>query len=264
MSGSKISIVTPSFNQAAFVEDTLRSVLDQDYPHLEYVVIDGGSTDGTLEIIQQMQQRYPSRISQVIVGKDKGIYDAMNKGIKHCTGEVVGILNSDDFYATKTVIEHVVKLLTKTKAQSCYADLQYVNRVDTDKVLRHWRSGKYDYRNFLAGWMPPHPTFFVRRNLYDKLGYFDLELKSAADYELMLRFLYRHRISSAYLPEVIIRMRVGGLSNQSVAHRLRANNEDKLAWAKNGLKPRFYTIPLKPLRKLPQFILGRLGLAGKI
>jgi glycosyltransferase len=259
----KVSLVTVVLNNAETIENAITSVAEQTYQDIEYIIVDGESTDGTLDIIKRLQAKYPNRITRLEVGKDKGIYDAMNKGLSYCTGDVIGILNSDDFYADNEVIADVVALFQISKADTTYADLQYVDRVNTNKVLRHWKSGKYNRKNFLAGWMPPHPTFFVKRSLYEQYGKFDLELRSAADYELMLRFLFRHQVSSAYLPRVVIKMRVGGLSNQSVGHRLKANNEDKMAWQKNGLKLPFYTIPLKPLRKLPQFILGRLGLAGK-
>lgn len=260
----KISVITVVLNNAETIGDCIRSVVEQDYQNLEYIIIDGGSTDGTLDIIKNFQTSHLGRISQVIVGKDKGIYDAMNKGISHTTGDLVGILNSDDFYAHHQVLSKVAALVNKTGADSCYADLQYVKRDDTSHIVRHWRSGSYNRKQFLAGWMPPHPTFFIKRACYDQFGRFDLSLKSAADYELMLRMLFKNHVTTCYLPEVIIRMRVGGLSNQNVGNRLKANQEDRMAWEKNGLKPHFYTIPMKPLRKLPQFILGKLGLAGKL
>lgn len=256
----KVSIVTVVLNNVHSIEQAITSVLAQTYPDVEYVVVDGCSTDGTLEVIR----RYEDRISKIIVEKDKGIYDAMNKGLRACTGDVIGILNSDDFYAHNQVVSNVVQAMTKSGADSCYADLQYVDAQDTNKIVRHWRSGSYSRGSFLNGWMPPHPTFFIKREAYLKHGYFDLDLRSAADYELMLRMLYRHGMSATYHPEVVVKMRVGGMSNQSVANRMRANNEDRLAWSKNGLTPRFYTIPLKPVRKIPQFIWGKLGLAGKL
>lgn len=256
----RVSIVTVVLNNREVIGQAIESVLAQTYPDIEYIIVDGCSTDGTLEVIDQ----YRDRLAKVIVEKDKGIYDAMNKGLRACTGQVIGILNSDDFYANPKVIEKVVAQMQSTGADACYADLQYVDGQDTSRVVRHWRSGSYRRSSFMLGWMPPHPTFFIKRQAYLDHGYFELDLRSAADYELMLRMLYKHNLSACYLPMVTVKMRVGGMSNQSMANRMRANQEDRLAWSKNGLKPHFYTIPLKPVRKIPQFIWGKLGLAGKI
>ncbi len=244
----KISIITITYNSAKTIETTIQSVINQTYRNIEYIIIDGNSTDGTLKIIDL----YKNNISKIISEKDNGLYDALNKGIALATGNVIGIIHSDDFYTNNNVIQQVVTKFIDTDADGIYADLFYVDKDDTDKIFRKWKSGNYTHGQFLNGWMPPHPTFFVKRNIYEKLGAFNLSLKSAADYELMLRFIHKHKIKLTYLPEFIIKMRVGGKSNASVKNRIRANNEDKKAWAINGLKPKFYTLYLKPLRKIIQ------------
>ncbi|MFN4234184.1 MAG: glycosyltransferase family 2 protein [Bacteroidia bacterium] len=246
----KISIITVSFNSANTIEYTIQSVLQQQYSNIEYIIIDGASTDNTLNIIN----KYRDKISVIVSEKDNGIYHAMNKGLKLATGDIIGILNSDDFYADEFVLSDVVKLFEKTHADAIYADLQYVDAIDTRKVKRHWKSGKYKPGDFLFGWMPPHPTFFVRKEVYEKYGMFNESLRSAADYELMLRFIHKHQISIDYLPRVIVKMRSGGQSNITVKNRINANIEDRKAWEINGIKPYFFTLYLKPLRKLKQFI----------
>jgi glycosyltransferase involved in cell wall biosynthesis len=246
----KVSIITICYNSAATIEDTIKSVCAQDYPDVEYIIVDGASKDRTLEIVGQ----YKSRIARVISEKDKGIYDAMNKGIQAATGDVIGILNSDDYYADERVISDVVKTFTESACDGLYADLIYVNREKKNKVVRRWIAGKYRAGMFLNGWMPPHPTFFVKRHLYHELGLYDLSLRSAADYELMLRFIHRHHINLAYLPRIITHMRTGGQSNVSLRNRIRANKEDRAAWRMNDLKPAWYTLTLKPVSKLFQYL----------
>jgi glycosyltransferase involved in cell wall biosynthesis len=246
----KVSIITISFNSAATIEDTIRSVVAQDYPNLEYIIVDGNSKDGTQEIVN----RYQSSIAQFVSEPDKGIYDGMNKGLKLATGDIIGILNSDDIYEDTSVISDMVKLFESSHCKAAYADLVYVDRIDTSKVTRYWKSGAYKAGAFRKGWMPPHPTFFVRKSIYDQFGYFNLSLKSAADYEIMLRFIHKHGIQPAYLPRVITRMRSGGQSNLSIKNRIKANREDRKAWSINGIKPGLFTLIRKPLSKIFQFM----------
>ncbi len=247
----KVSIITIVLNNKEYIKAAIDSVLSQTYPDIEYIIVDGESSDGTWEIIQS----YRSELSKIFRGKDGGIYPAMNKGLQAATGDIVGILNSDDFYPDSHVIERVVKAFEQNpNAGAVYGDLQYVDRDKPDKVLRHWSSGTYNPNKFMWGWMPPHPTFFVKRSLYSQLGYFDTRLKSAADYELMLRFLFKNQVPAAYIPFVQVKMRAGGKSNASVSNRLNANKEDRLAWEFNRLKPYPFTLTLKPIRKLPQFL----------
>lgn len=245
---TRISVITASYNSAATICDCLESVAAQEL--FEHIVVDGGSTDSTLEIVG----RFP-HVTRVVSEPDRGIYDAMNKGISLARGEVVAILNSDDFYADRGVLARVARLFEDQATDSCYGDLVYVDARDTTRITRRWKSGPFVPGAFYWGWMPPHPTFFVRRSVYEKWGLFNLAMGSAADYELMLRFLLRHRISARYLPEVLVKMRSGGVSNASLANRLRANRMDRKAWLVNGLTLYPWTICLKPLRKIGQFVL---------
>lgn len=245
----KISIVTATYNSAATVADTLDCISRQLHPDIEHIIVDGGSTDRTLEIVTQFPH-----VAKVVSGKDKGIYDAMNKGIGLATGEIIGILNSDDIYTDTDVLSAVARAFDDAAVMTVYADLQYVYPDDLSRVLRTWKTGRFRKRSFYYGWMPPHPTFFVRREVYRQAGLFNLTLKSAADYELMLRILLKLGMSAHYIPKVIVKMRAGGVSNVSLRNRLRANREDRLAWKINQLKPYFFTLYLKPLRKLSQFL----------
>lgn len=244
----KVSIITITYNSEATLKDTIESVIDQSYKDIEYIIVDGKSTDSTLSIIDT----YKDKISKVISEKDNGLYDALNKGIALATGDLIGIIHSDDFYTNNFVIEKIVKSIEDNNADAAYADLYYVDKNDTTKIFRKWKSGNYKHGMFFNGWMPPHPTFFAKRIVYQKFGSFNLNLVSAADYELMLRFIHKHKIKLAYLPEFIIKMRVGGKSNVSLKNRIRANKEDRKAWKINGLNPHFFTMYLKPLRKIIQ------------
>jgi glycosyltransferase involved in cell wall biosynthesis len=247
---TKISIITVCYNSAKTIEDTILSVINQTYNNIEYIIVDGLSTDNTLEIVN----KYQDKLAKVVSEKDAGLYDAINKGIGLATGEIIANINSDDFYIDNNVIADVVAKMEDEKSDTLYADLYYVDEIDTNKVTRNWVSGAYKKGMFYKGWMPPHPTFFVRKSVYDNYGKFNLKLKSAADYEIMLRFIHKHECSISYLPRVVVRMRVGGVSNSSLKNRLKANREDKKAWEMNGLKPKPYTLIFKPLSKVLQFV----------
>jgi glycosyltransferase len=246
----KISIITATYNSAATVRDTLVSVSEQGHSGVEHIIIDGGSKDNTLDIVREFPH-----VTRIVSEKDQGIYDAMNKGIRMASGDIIGILNSDDVYTDAGVLGDVAAAFADPAVMTVYADLQYVNSGDLGKVQRTWKSGRFRKENFYYGWMPPHPTFFVRKEVYEKCGLFNLALRSAADYEIMLRILVKMGISAFYLPRVIVKMRAGGVSNASLANRLRANREDRLAWKLNDLRPYFFTLYLKPLRKIHQFII---------
>jgi len=248
----KISIITPVFNEERTIRDCLESVKKQSHDS-EHIITDGGSTDGTLEIIEGFQ----NIVARVISEPDRGAYDAINKGIALATGDIIGTLNGNDFFANNDVLEKVSKMFADTQVDSCYGDVNYVDAQNTRRVVRSWRSGGYDRKTFYWGWMPPHPTFFVRKTVYEKYGKFNIDFGSAADYELMLRFLLKFKISTAYIPEVLVNMRVGGISNATIKNRLKANIMDRKAWRINGLRPYPWTLFLKPLRKLSQFILAR-------
>lgn len=245
----KVSIITVTYNSAETIEQTIQSVMSQDYPNIEYLIVDGGSNDTTLEIVNT----YANKISKIISEKDEGLYDALNKGIAMASGDIIGFIHSDDFYTDAGVIQRYVDAFVKTGCDAVYSDLYYVDKNNTDKIIRTWKSGTYTKSSFLFGWMPPHPTFFVKKEIYQKYGVFNTTFKSAADYELMLRLIFKNKIKLAYLPYFTVKMRVGGKSNLSLKNRLFANHEDRKAWQINGLKPYFFTLYLKPLRKLSQF-----------
>ena len=243
-----ISIITATFNSSLTLRDCLDSVQVQQ-GEVEHIIIDGLSTDATAEIVRC----YP-HVSRFVSEPDSGIYDAMNKGIAASSGDIIGILNSDDMYLDSQVLEKVRKVFEDPDLDSCYGDLLYVDAADIDIATRYWKSRPFHKKLFHWGWMPPHPTFFVRRRVYERYGSFNPELGSAADYELMLRFLVKHEISTAYLPAVLTKMREGGVSNSTLKNRLAANAMDRKAWETNGLKPYRLSTYLKPLRKIMQYV----------
>jgi glycosyltransferase len=245
----KISIITSVYNNVATIEDAINSVLSQTYTNIEYIVVDGASSDGTTDIIK----KYEDRISKFVSEKDKGIYDGLNKGIKLATGDVIAFLHSDDIYENKNVIADIVKLFEKTNTDSIYGDLVYVDKEDTSKIFRYWKSGEYTFRKLQNGWMPPHPTFFVKKEFYDKYGKFNLKFGIAADYDFMLRMLGKYKITTAYLPKVLYKMRVGGASNRSLKNIIQKTKEDIRALENNDIGG-FHTIILKNLMKIPQFL----------
>ena len=246
----KVSIVTPTYNSAKTIVDTILSVNKQDYANIEHIIIDGGSKDNTLELIRNT----PNRVKKIISEPDKGIYDAMNKGVALATGNIVGILNSDDFYNSNDVIAKVVKTFQEGEYEGVYGDLEYVDARNTNRVLRYWESKAYKEGLFKKGWHPAHPTFFVKKEVYDKYGNFNLKYKIGADYEIMLRFIEKNRIKVAYIPETLVKMRVGGASNQSIKNIIKANIECYNAWKDNGLSILPFVFILKPLSKTLQYL----------
>jgi glycosyltransferase involved in cell wall biosynthesis len=246
----KVSIITVVYNRQDTIAEAIESVLQQTYTNIEYIVVDGFSSDGTVAVIR----RYADRITKFISEKDNGLYEALNKGISMATGDVIGFLHADDAFCNDNVIERIASAFIQYGTDSIYADLVYVDKLKANKQVRSWKSGNYKQNKFLYGWMPPHPTFYVKRDIYKQLGMYNTDFKSAADYELMLRYLYKHHISTTYIPEYLVKMRTGGKSNFSLRNRINANREDNQAWLQNGIKPKFYTRYLKPLRKLMQFL----------
>ncbi len=244
-----LSIITSTYNAAATIAHCIESVAMQTIP-VEHIIIDGASTDGTLDVIRG----FADRLGRVVSEPDRGMYDAMNKGIALARGDVIGILNADDFYPRTDVLERVRDAFVDSAVATSYGDLLYVDSVDIRRTKRIWKAGDCTEAKFYWGWMPPHPTFFVRRSLYETYGDFDLRLGSAADYELMLRFLLRQKVSARYIPEVLVHMRSGGVSNASLRNRIKANRMDRLAWRVNGLRPSPWTVVAKPLIKIPQWI----------
>lgn len=245
----KISIITVTFNSAKYLQSCIDSVASQDYYNIEYIIVDGGSTDETISIIKKNEGKIAKWVSE----KDKGIYDAINKGMKMATGDVIGLLNSDDMYFSSDAISNIVKCFREHKVDSIYADLAYVDQDDTRRVLRYWKGMRYQRLRFLYGWMPAHPTFYVKREIIEQLGNYETHYFTACDYEFMARYLYKHRISSYYLPKLIVKMRKGGQSNGSIYRRLRANRRDYLAMKQNKIPVPLVVSVLKPLRKLPQY-----------
>jgi glycosyltransferase involved in cell wall biosynthesis len=218
----KISIITISFNAKATIEKTLKSVANQSYNNIEHIIVDGASTDGTLSLLESNRDQLKALISE----PDKGIYDAMNKGIKIATGDIIGFLNSDDFYSRNDVLSKVAKVFIKNPSlDGCYADLIYTARFDTSKHIRYWRSNEFIQGSFSKGWCPPHPTFFVRSSVYKKFGNFNLNYSIASDVELMMRLLEIKKINVSYIPELWVKMRIGGLSNKSLKNIIKVNKE---------------------------------------
>ena len=244
----RVTVITVCFNNEKTIADTISSVWQQEYEDIEHIIIDGGSTDKTLFIAGTV----PKRNGIILSEKDQGIYDAMNKGINQATGDLIAFLNADDFYFDKFTIAKVVDRIKSSHADALYGDLVYVHPNKTEKVFRYWKAGSYQAGKFKKGWMPPHPTFFAKKALFRQFGGFNLALKSAADYELMLRFIHKNKCSVVYLPEVLVKMRTGGKSNASIKNRIRANKEDLEAWYINGLKPIALFRLLKPLSKIHQ------------
>ncbi|MCX5848696.1 MAG: glycosyltransferase family 2 protein [Deltaproteobacteria bacterium] len=233
----KITIVTVCHNSAATIKDTLDSVTSQSYKNLEHIIVDGGSTDETLAIVREWK-KYPVRL---VTEPDKGIYDAMNKGVRLATGDVIGILNSDDVYYDSHVLEDVSVVMSAASVDACYADLVYVDKNNLKKIIRYWKSCVFKKGLFPKGWMPPHPTFFARRFIYEKYGLFDINYYLAADFELMARFLERFQIKSVYIPKIFVKMRFGGASNKSAVNIIKQNIEIYQACKKNNLSVSLWT-----------------------
>ena len=248
----KVSVITVCFNAAQTIKDTINSVLLQTYKNIEYIIIDGASKDATVSIVQS----YGNKITKFVSEKDKGIYDAMNKGINLATGDIVAILNSDDFYASNTILTDIVKVFVDNKVDAVYGDLDYVDQKDINKIVRRWRSSDFNPQAFKRGWAPPHPAFFVRREVYAKYGLFYDDFKIAADYEFMLRILYRYQLSAKHISKVLVMMRAGGVTNSNLSLTLLTQKEFYKAWKINNLKPNIFTLfTAKIFTKLKQLII---------
>lgn len=244
----KVSIITVAWNSNKTIKDTIESVISQTYSNVEYIIVDGGSSDRTIDTVRS----YANKISQFVSEPDEGIYDAMNKGIKLATGDIIGILNSDDFFSDNEVISSIVEAFTKTQADCVYGDLIYVDYQNTSKIVRYWQSQPFVSGLFQKGWHPAHPTFYVKKSHYEQYGLYNNDLKIAADYELMLRFLEKYHLTSTYLPKTLVTMRMGGASNQSVRNIIKANKESRQAWKLNELTPPYFILIRKPLSKIKQ------------
>ncbi|MGN6181954.1 MAG: glycosyltransferase family 2 protein [Mucilaginibacter sp.] len=248
MANTKISLITVCYNAEAHIGRCIESVIAQNYPHLEYIIIDGGSTDQTLSVIK----RYEHYIAKIISEPDKGVYDAMNKGILLATGNVIGTLNADDFFAAPDVLTTIGEAFGIKSADILYGDLDYIDFNET--IIRKWRTKKYINGIYNWGWMPPHPTFYCKRSLFEELGLYKLGYGTAADYELMLRFMHQTNLNAIYINKVLVKMQRGGLSNRSFSNRLKAWGNDLKAMRDNGIRLPLLTLLLKPARKILQFL----------
>lgn len=244
-----ISVITASYNRSGVILGALQSVAAQGYPEVEQVVVDGGSSDGTVEIVRG----FPGRRMKFLSEPDSGIYDALNKGIGMATGEVIGLVHSDDLLAGDTVLQSVADAFADPALDLVYGDLEYVSRRDTSRVVRRWEAGAFSRSKLRRGWMPPHPTVFARRRVFDRLGTYDTSYRIAADYEALLRFLTADWVQVAYIPRVMVKMRTGGASNGSVGRILRKSREDYRALRSTGVGG-VGALLWKNLSKIPQFL----------
>ena len=249
-SAIKVSIITVCYNSERTIESTVKSVLDQKYPHIEYIVVDGESNDGTLEILN----KFSNRISKMVSEPDKGMYDAMNKGILAATGDIVGILNSDDFFYDDQVISKVAQAFQDQETEATIGDIVFVKESSENEILRRYPSKKWTPAKFAWGYMPPHPSFFVRRAVFEKFGLYKTNFKIAADYELLIRFLLINRIKWRYLPITTTKMRMGGLSTQGLSSVITLNKEIARACRENGLYSNFLMIYSKYFFKPFEFL----------
>ncbi len=245
----KITIITASYNSVLSIKDCVQSVINQTYfDKIEYIIIDNCSTDGTLDILKS----YSAQISCIVSEPDAGIFDAMNKGIKLASGDVIGFLHSDDIYADNFVIEQVANKLADTNSSALYGDLQYITNDVNYKVVRNWIAGNYNISKLKRGWMPPHPTFFVRKQCYLDFGMYNTDYKIASDYDLMMRLLFKHKISCSYLNKVLVKMRMGGVSNNGLKNIIQKSNEDLSIIKSLGLGS-YPTLIGKNISKIKQF-----------
>ncbi len=245
----KISIITVCLNAEATITTCINSVLEQTYTNIEYIIIDGGSTDNTLHIIKS----YSHQISFFSSEPDKGLYDALNKGILKSTGEIIAFLHADDVYANSEVIENYIHAFKTYNTDGVYANICYTHQYNLTQITRVWKSGNYKPNAFTWGWMPPHPSLLLRKSCYMQIGLFRTDMSISADYELMLRFIHVHNITLYYLNQNVILMRQGGKSNTGFKARINAHRQDYLAWTYNRIKPKWYTLILKPIIKIKQF-----------
>ena len=251
----QVTVVTVAYNAAATIADTLESVAAQSYPHVEHLVIDGASRDGTQEVVA----RHSQRVARFVSEPDRGVDDAMNKGLRMATGDVVGFLNADDVYANPDVLARVAETMADPSLDACYADLVYVDAKDETRIVRDWRSRDHAPGLCLTGWMPAHPTFFARREVYAADGGFDLEFRLQADYELMVRLFEKRHIRARHVGERWVRMRTGGMSNNSWRNIARGNIEAYRACRKNGFPVTPFFIVRKIASRVPQFLAARFG-----
>jgi len=253
----KISIVTVTLNSAATLATTMDSVCRQDHPDIEHIVVDGRSTDGTLDIVRS----YP-HVARFISESDSGLYEAINKGIGLATGDVVGILNSDDFFPSPRIVSYVADALSRRQVDAVFGDVAFVRPANLGRIVRIYSSRKFHPRHFAGGYMPAHPSFYVRRRCYEQYGGYKTDYRIAADYELLVRFIHRHRITYAYLPQTMVHMRTGGISNRTIASRYILNREIVRACRENGVTTSMARVSLKYVFKVFEYVKPRIGLTA--
>lgn len=247
----KISIITVCYNSEKYIEETIKSVLKQTYKDIEYIIVDGNSRDKTLEIIKKYEPSFKGRMKW-ISEKDKGIYDAMNKGIKIATGDYIGLINSDDYLANEYVIDTIYNKILESKSEVIYGNLEFIDSEQKDKVVRKWKDIDYDQNLINKGWHPAHPTLYLKREIYEKIGVFALDYKIAADYDLMLRIFAIYKPKALYVNETFVKMRVGGVSTQGLNSKITIIRECSQAWKKNKLiKPMWFDF-MRLFRKIGQ------------
>jgi glycosyltransferase involved in cell wall biosynthesis len=248
----KISIITVTYNSAKTIETTLNSVANQTYPYIEHIIIDGNSTDTTLKIVDQF-----SHVAKVVSEPDEGMYDALNKGILMATGDIIGILNSDDFYSNNDIIQGVFDVFNNQQIDAIFGDVIFVDPNNLNKTVRHYSSKKFTPRRFEFGYMPAHPTFFTRKKIYEKYGLFKTDYKICADYELLVRFLYVNKLKFQYLNHIMVTMRTGGISNRNLKQILILNTEIVRACKENGINTNMFKLSFKVFKKLSEFTFVR-------
>ena len=249
-----ISIITVAYNSSKTISDTIESVLNQNYQDIEYIIIDGNSSDNTLEIIKLHAPKFNGRLKW-ISEPDKGLYDAMNKGIRLATGDIVGIINSDDFYHRQDIIHRVANAFTENKnVQAVFGDVSFINTENKDKIVRYYRAKNFHPKRFRFGFMPPHPSFFTYKSNFEKFGYYKTDYKIAADFELLIRFLYKGKLNYKYLPVDFMKMRVGGKSTATLRSNIVLNKEIVRACRENGIYTNFPLLMLKYFSKIWEFV----------
>lgn len=252
----KISIITATYNSGSTLRDTFESILRQSYKDIEYIVIDGASKDNTLALIEEYLPKFEGRMTY-FSEPDKGIYDAMNKGLQKATGDVVGLLNSDDFFTSDDVLEKVAETLQNPELDAIYGDVHYVDCSNVNKCVRYYSSKVFSPNLMLFGFMPAHPSFYCRREIYNKYGAFDTSYKVAADFEILLRFIYVNHIRTKYLPKDFVTMRTGGASNRGLASHRQINRDHMQAFKKNGVKSNMFLLSLRYIYKIGEVVVGK-------
>jgi glycosyltransferase involved in cell wall biosynthesis len=256
----KISIITATNNSALTIEDCITSVNNQSYQDIEHIIIDNASNDGTIDIIKSK----PNRVKRIVSEPDNGIYNAMNKGIKLATGDIIGILNSDDFFPNKEIVEKIASAFHDISVNSIYGDVQFINSYDKNKIIRYYSSKNFTVQKFKFGFMPAHPSFYVKRDFFDLLGYYKEEYRIAADFELLVRFLYVNKLKSSYIEMPFVSMRPGGISNRSFKNVLILNNEIIRACKENGIESNLFYIYSKYFNKIREFFGNKYNRANSI